>query len=312
MARIHKTVRLAVSSAAGCALSLLYAPAGVALAVLATILCLFHTLSFDVPRARIGLAVCSLFAAGALFIATGSPLLALSVVPPAVLSPPSELVMRFRNAPHNAPRVLGTVLGALLLALAPSAGYWKLAPLPLILAGVYGSLLMSRLRSTSRRVQAGMKIRIGDSMPDVTLPYRDRPGELSFAQERGNLMLLVFVRGDWCAVCHVMMRLISREAPSLAQHGVRVLIVTPAEGDADEEFKTQLALQSGMLLDKDAQLARSLGLIEPAQGGSPEVPLPVAILVGRDGKVLDITGPEDVSTYVEERRLAAMLERQAA
>ena len=33
-----------------------------------------------------------------------------------------------------------------------------------------------------------------------------------------------------------MMRIVSREAPTLKRHGVRVAIVSPSEGQMDDEF----------------------------------------------------------------------------
>jgi peroxiredoxin len=104
-----------------------------------------------------------------------------------------------------------------------------------------------------------------------------------------------------------MMRLINKQAAALERHGVRLMLVTPSEGEIDDEFATHLAFETRMLLDRGAATAKRLGLLDVNKRDGQDVPLPVGLLIDPTGIVRDITRPDDVATYVDERKLEAAL-----
>ena len=119
----------------------------------------------------------------------------------------------------------------------------------------------------------------------------------------------MFVRGDWCPVCHVMMRIISKEAATLAKHNVKLVLISPSEGKVDEEFAKQIGLQSDFVHDKDSAFAVSIGLLEAkAAKEGKDVPLPVAILVDPQGIVRHVSRPDDVTAFSSENKLVRILE----
>jgi peroxiredoxin len=285
---------------------LLYPIVGIALANLACIVAAVATMRQNTPGVRlgyyasvVGLAVTLGFAARELYI------------PAAVLGfgltlQANELVMRRWKAHHY--QALGGFVIGLVFAVAgyaAGASILGIAPIALLSAVVAGANVLAALGGAHTLRRAGLEV--GQTLPDFELPRRDGQGaSFRLAAERGAHVLLVFVRGDWCPVCHVLMRIIVREAPLLRRHGVRVAIITPSGGTMAPGLRETLGLEVQILLDDGAHQARAFGLIERTRG-EEDIPLPVALLVGPDGTLLDISCPDDVTAFTSESRIARIL-----
>lgn len=263
----------------------------------------------NTPGVRFGyyLAVAGL--AAAIYLATRSIGLSLAAFAFGLPLHANEAIMR-RFSLHRLQTVAGLVLGAALMLSAYREGWWLLS-----VALMAGFALMFSAFSLweiglVKRVLGGATIRVGEGLESFTLPYRDGGGTFELAAERGHYVLLCFVRGDWCPVCHVLMRIIVREAPVLKEHDVHVVLITPSAGSMDATLQQALGITTQMVIDEGAALARKLGLIEGKRQGE-DVPLPVAVLVGPDGRVLDISRPDDVTAFTTESRIAQVLQTRA-
>ncbi len=299
-------------AAAGLAIAYWVPVAGVVVAVAGVIASLFSTVTLNVPAARAATVTALVLNAAAVFVATGSSWLSLSVLLPLMVSFPNELVMRHLGGALNFTPMVGLLSGLVLLGVGwPSlpSPWWAFVLLPHAL--LTGERTVVGLRTRSEHLQAMTRTRVvvGEPLPvDVVLPSRDGQPPFSLKEHLGQFVLLVFVRGDWCPVCQVMMRIVSREAPTLKRHGVRVAIVSPSEGQMDDEAVQRLGLVPGMLYDENNALARALGLLEPGKKDGKDITLPVTILIDKQGIVRNVTRPDDVTDFASERRVLAILE----
>ncbi|MCA9666117.1 MAG: redoxin domain-containing protein [Myxococcales bacterium] len=307
---------LALISAGGAAAAAtLHAGAGVVVATLATVLCGFAVTQQNTTSTRLGFYVAVIAHAASIYLATRSPWLAaasLAVGLPLHTGIYSLARYRWLQVLHP---VAGLVAGITLAVIGRGSGLWLLAVVPLLLVGVMVSATGIAAVRNGATIVRRAKLSVGRPMPEVELPFRaggDRAGErFKLSEKRGRFVLLAYVRGDWCPVCHVLMRIITREREQLEKHDVDVYIITPSEGAMHDNLRAALGIRSEMLYDEDAALSRSFGLIEMQRRGK-DVPLPVALLVGPDGTLLDISRPDDVTSYASKTRLAAVLARASA
>jgi peroxiredoxin len=260
----------------------------------------------NVPRMRGAERVATLLSALTVYLATRSVTLASAVLVLGLFWVPTDwLVLRSKSILYATP-LAAWVVAATLTALSYESGLWMLAVVPYLGFGLMLAVDVLKMRRGQLSRMAHVGLALGKPLPEIDLPYRDGDGEFKLSDFRGTTLLLFFVRGDWCPVCHVMMRIVSREAEHLSQHGVELVFVSPAEGPVDAELASMLGLRGRMVFDASAGVARRFGLIEPRASGG-DVPLPVAILVDPDGIIRDITLPDDVSSYSNESKIQTAL-----
>ncbi len=309
VSKIGRVWLVAVLALGGAGLVPLQPVAGVAVGVVGAVLSTFMAIALNVPLSRHAQRVAAVGAAAAVYLATESPLLAAATAVPFVVLMPNEPVMSTSAALVVPQLLFGSLSGAVLVAAAWPTGLWGLAAVPGILLNAM--FLKGNLdgRKHANVVLKNTKLRVGERLPDIRLPYRDGDGEFVLADERGGALLLVFVRGDWCPMCHVMMRLISREAKTLARHAVKLVIITPTEGPVDGEFAQQLGLETRLVLDKGSATALSFSMQDAGERDGQPIPLPVALLVDRDGVLRDVTRPDDVSRFAGEKKIIESLAR---
>jgi peroxiredoxin len=316
MGKVAKSWTLLVLPLAGMGLVNVYAPAGMAVALFGAVVVTFSAYSLNVPATRAAGAISALAAASAVYLASGSWLLALAVLPALVLMMPSEAMLRHnRNALDFGPLV-GVLASAVLIGLAYpmlESPWWIAGPGAVSLLQLMLGLSLLGSRKEYLAKMGNTKVKVGEPLPvDVALPARDGRPPFSLSDHRGKFVLLVFIRGDWCPVCHVMMRIVAKEAEALKAHGVHIAIISPTEGQMEDEAVRQLGLDPGMLWDDNSNLARSLDLLQKDQRDGKDVPMPVTILIDQDGKVRHLSKPDDVTAYTSENRVLSLLQAAPA
>jgi len=308
MGKVAKVWVMAAITAAAVGLHFVHPAAGVAVTAVVSTATLFAAFELNVPATRAGATVAMLAAGAAIYLATHSHFLAaVPILLP--LNMPNELVMGNSRKLFDALPVLSSVLLVALMAAAWPTGWWGLAVAHCVLIQAYVVYLTLGGLSASNNLLRGArkKLALGSTMPELDLPFRETEGHYSLNADRGQFVLLVFVRGDWCPVCHVMMRIISKQAATLAKHKVKLVLISPSEGKVDEEFANHLGLKSDFVHDKASAFAVSIGLLE-SKNKDKDVPLPVAILVDPEGKVRHVSRPDDVTAFSSENKIAQVLE----
>jgi peroxiredoxin len=148
-------------------------------------------------------------------------------------------------------------------------------------------------------------------VPDFTLS--DRSGKKSFtlSQERGHYVLLAFVAGDWCPVCHMQLRIYQREAAKLAQRNVEIVVVSSSTGDDSAGFARDLGVDVPLLADPECEVAEMFGAANPNANAGRKSAMPSAFLIGPDGRLLHTSPPEDVGAFLDPRKVPVLLDYPA-
>jgi len=301
---------LCLGSLAGLGVTFLDSVAGVAVCLASCVAAGLGTSRHNVPRTRwayhLAVGVTSL----SVFVASRSPWLALATVTFGLPLLAMETVMRRWRRLLDLQPLFTLLIGATFVWLGRGSGVWMLAiapiALPTLLMGTVSLFMVRNETKILRRTS----LKVGGPLPDFSLPYREGEGTFRLSEHRGRHVLLCFVRGDWCPVCHVLMRIIMREAPRLERHNVKVMLITPSAGPMDPQLRLDLGINAKMAYDEDALLARSFGLIESKHRGH-DVPLPVALLIDPRGTLLNITRPDDVTSFTSESRILQILNQRA-
>lgn len=292
----------------GAAVASLWTIWGVVIAIGAAMFCGFVAANHNKPSVRLAYYVAVAAAGAASYLASKDALLGAALVTVGWPLLPIEPVLRHHRRLHDFQPAIGLLIAGALLTARGRADLWLLTVSPIALIAIVvfvGGLFAG---ANGRRIIGRAKLRVGDALPDFDLPRRDGNGRLSLQQLRGNNVMLCLVRGDWCPVCHVLTRIIMREADLLKRHGVRVVLITPTAGPLKDDIQRAGGPSTTVLLDENSRFADALGLIETQRRGQL-VPLPVAILLDRAGKVSALTRPDDVTAFTTENRIVRALQQ---
>ena len=294
---------------AGLSLSFLYPPAAVGITFVAVLVAL--PIEFNVPLGRFATYAALLCNVAAIYLGSGSLFLAAVPLPFAFWMPPSEFIWKRPKLFFWAP-ILGLAASLVLFALAWPTGVWGFALAPWLL-GLFGAGMWINGHKRVRRYEERPKaLKVGQPMPPLKLPKRDGGETFDLAAQNGRFTLLCFLRGDWCPLCHVMMRVFRKEAPKLAQHNVHLVAVSPNRGPDAEAFAKDLGIDYVMLVDEHAQVAKEWGILDLGEHNGDPVPMPVSLLVDPDGVLRFMSRPEDFSTFVDKTSVLALVEAHAA
>jgi peroxiredoxin len=294
---------------AGLLLVLVYPPAAVAVTFLAAFVAL--PMEHNVPAGRAAYYGTVLCNAAAVYHGSGSLLLALVPLPIGLSMCPNEFLLRRGPTFVLAAPPIALGLSGLLFALAWPTGWWGVAVAPWVLSVLTFPELYKIWRSYHVYAARPKLLKLGQPMPPLRLPRRDG-GEFDLAEQKGRFILLCFLRGDWCPMCHVMMRLFRNEAPRLARHNVQLVSVSPDAGPAAVAFARDLGLDYVMLVDEHARLAAEWGVLDQSEHNGDPVPMPVFMLVDPGGLLRFLSRPDDFSTFADKTRVLALVEDQAA
>jgi peroxiredoxin len=135
-----------------------------------------------------------------------------------------------------------------------------------------------RPMQTPPQRDAPAALRIGDAMPDATLPGLDGKPR-SLAEWRGKLVLVNFW-ASWCAPCREEMPLLDATQKRLAAKGLQIVGIANDNASATREFLAKTPVGYPILVDDPEH-----GDLSERLGNSRDV-LPYTVLVGRDGRIV--------------------------
>ncbi|MDQ3111959.1 MAG: peroxiredoxin family protein [Bacteroidota bacterium] len=150
----------------------------------------------------------------------------------------------------------------------------------------------------------GYRVAIGSPAPPFTLPDQDdKPVSLSdFYGDRH--LLLIFVRGDWCPGCHMMLRTYQKEAERFKTKNIFVLSIGPDPVGVNREMVERLNLDFKVLSDAGQKTAMRYGVqIDEYDNAFAEkyeegIPLPASFLVDKNGVVRYVSRPDKVGEFL--------------
>ncbi len=161
----------------------------------------------------------------------------------------------------------------------------------------------------------GYKIAIGAYAPPFELP--NEAGELvklsDFIGQRH--LLLIFVRGDWCPGCHMMLRTYQKEKERFARKNVFVMSIGPDPVGVNKEMVERLGLDFSVLADEKQKTAMTYGVqLEEYDNQFAEqydegIPLPASFLIDKQGIVRYISRPDKVGEFLNPSLIFPIVEQ---
>ncbi|MEZ4755813.1 MAG: redoxin domain-containing protein [Flavobacteriales bacterium] len=166
----------------------------------------------------------------------------------------------------------------------------------------------------STRTRFGYRVKVGEVAPDFQLP--DQNGTLvRLSDYRGrHPVLLIFVRGDWCPGCHMMLRTYERNRSKFLDRGIHVLAVGPDNIDVNRAMVERIGVHYRMLSD-DAQRASGMygvvynnPMLEISVNYEEGIPLPASFLVDTNGVVRYVSRPDRVGEFLDPSLIFGVLD----
>lgn len=161
----------------------------------------------------------------------------------------------------------------------------------------------------------GYKIAIGAYAPPFELP--DQAGNvISLSDFVGKRhLLLIFVRGDWCPGCHMMLRTYQKEKERFARKNVYVMSIGPDPVGVNKDMVERLGLDFSVLADDKQKTAMTYGVqLEEYDNQFAEqydegIPLPASFLIDKEGVVRYISRPDKVGEFLNPSLIFPIVEQ---
>lgn len=150
--------------------------------------------------------------------------------------------------------------------------------------------------------------------PIFDLP--DQDGEkvsISDFAGRRNL-LLIFVRGDWCPGCHMMLRTYQKEREKFQTKDILVMAIGPDPVGVNREMVLKLELDFKVLSDPGQRVAMQYGVQlddkdEYYDHYKEGIPLPASFLIDKKGNVQYVSRPDRVGEFLDPRTIFPIVEK---
>lgn len=193
---------------------------------------------------------------------------------------------------------------------------WEPWLLPLLPIGFATGLTFSYVQDAvqmRKRTRFGYRVQQGKPAPDFELP--DQTGALVklSAYKGKHPVLLIFVRGDWCPGCHMMLRTYERYRKRFMEKGVHVLGIGPDDISVNKDMVERIGVAYKMLSDSEQQVSTQYGvvynnpIIELSIDYAEGIPLPASFLVDVDGIVRYVSRPDRVGEFLDPELIFGVL-----
>jgi peroxiredoxin len=169
-------------------------------------------------------------------------------------------------------------------------------------------------REGANKMVGGIKTAANSKAPDFTLP--DQNGSLVSLHDvlKENHALLIFVRGDWCPTCHMMMRGYVKNKDKFAEKNVRIIGIGPDPQGVNKDVMNRIDPSSLLLSDKDQEIAQLY--INNIQENNPVtkslykkgIPLPASFLVHMNGNIIFTSRSDKAGEILQPEKIVEVLD----
>ncbi len=192
---------------------------------------------------------------------------------------------------------------------------WLLPAPALIFSAIIAWGIIKDKQQLFAATSKGYKVAIGASAPEFALP--DQNGEtIKLSDYRGDRhLLLIFVRGDWCPGCHMMLRTYEKERERFKQKNIYVLSIGPDPVGVNREMVERLGLDFKVLSDEGQRTAMRYGVqLDEYDNAFSEkydegIPLPASFLVDKSGVVRYVSRPDKVGEFLNPSMIFPIIEK---
>ncbi len=126
-------------------------------------------------------------------------------------------------------------------------------------------------------------------------------------------LLLIFVRGDWCAGCHMMLRAYELENRNLQGRDILLLAISPDSVGVNREMGIKLGLKFQLLSDAGLLTAMKYGIVLPEYDNffavqyKEGMPLPTLFLVDKKGTIRYTSSIDKTGVFLNSEMAASFL-----
>jgi len=160
----------------------------------------------------------------------------------------------------------------------------------------------------------GYKASPGTKAPDFLLPDQYGNG-IRLSDFRGKRhVLLIFVRGDWCPYCHMIMRTYMNESHRFEEKNIILMAIGPDPAGINREMAKKLGIDYIILSDEKMKVAQEYGIRLPdfelmgATEHDEGMPLPASFLVDKEGTVVFTSRSDRVGEFLNPKRIFPIVE----
>lgn len=161
----------------------------------------------------------------------------------------------------------------------------------------------------------GYRVQIGKPATEFELPDQDNnPVKLSDFKGKRHL-LLIFVRGDWCPGCHMMLRTYEKNRDKFQSKNVLVMAIGPDPVGVNRGMVEKLGLDFKVLSDEGQKTAMVYGVQlkeydnDFAEKYEAGIPLPASFLVDINGIVRYVSRPDKVGEFLNPSLIFPIVEQ---
>jgi PAS domain S-box-containing protein len=178
-------------------------------------------------------------------------------------------------------------------------------PAPVLLfAGILTWGIIKDKRQLLAFSKAGYKVKTGEPARDFELP--DQDGNLvRLSDYKGTRhLLLIFVRGDWCPGCHMMLRTYEKNNEKFKSKNILAMAIGPDPVGVNRGMVERLGLDFKVLSDEGQRTAMVYGVQlkeydnDFAEKYEEGIPLPASFLIDMDGVVRYVSRPDKVGEFL--------------
>ncbi len=217
--------------------------------------------------------------------------------------------------------MLAALSGYLIGNIFSSSGWEKWAfPAPVLLFGFY---IANGVILDTKGLMAYLKkrryVEIGNPAPEFSLPDQDgTTTHLSDFKNKRDL-LLIFVRGDWCPGCHMMLRTYQKESHRFKEKNILCMAIGPDPVGVNRGMVEKLGLDFKVLSDEGQKIAQTYGCrleddenlhpVKESHKYKEGIPLPASFLVDKNGIVRYTSRPDRVGEFLDPSKIFSVLEK---
>jgi|GEM_PF-295896 len=195
---------------------------------------------------------------------------------------------------------------------------WKgyVFPLPiLIFDAVFTWGTLKDKNQLLKSARGGYRVQIGKEANEFELP--DQDGKITRLSDFRNKrhVLLIFVRGDWCPGCHMMLRTYEKNNDKFQSKNVLVMAIGPDPVGVNRGMVEKLGLDFKVLSDEGQETAMVYGVQlkeydnDFAEKYEEGIPLPASFLVDKDGIVRYVSRPDKVGEFLNPSLIFPVVEQ---
>ncbi len=160
----------------------------------------------------------------------------------------------------------------------------------------------------------GYRVQIGKPANEFELPDQDgNLVKLSDFKDKRHL-LLIFVRGDWCPGCHMMLRTYEKNNDKFQSKDVLVMAIGPDPIGVNRGMVEKLGLDFKVLADEGQRTAMVYGVQlkeydnDFAEKYEEGIPLPASFLIDKSGIVRYVSRPDKVGEFLNPSLIFPIIE----